>query len=126
MEYLTPPVIYLDKTDFDDNGNLKSINSDKPIFIMIQAVFCFHCTKAKPWYQEFAMNNKDRVICCSIQGDAEYPEAKNMESIIKKICPDFMGFPSYVVLHKGEYIQYKEGRKTEDLQRFLDKLIKKR
>jgi len=123
MEYLTSPVIYLDKTDFNEDGKLVSFKIiDKPIFIMIQAVFCGHCTRAKPWFQEFSVRNKDRVICCSIQGDSEYPDAKNMGNIIKKICPNFMGFPSYVVFHKGEYIEYDGGRKTEDLENFLNKL----
>ncbi len=122
MEYLTPPVIYLDKTDFNENGDLVSIKTDKPIFIMIQAVFCGHCTKAKPWFQEFSLNNKDRVVCCSIQGDAEYPDAKNMGNIIKKICPNFLGFPSYTVFYNGNYIEYDGGRKVEDLQNFLNTL----
>ena len=38
MEYMTPPVIYLDNNDFDDDGNMINqslLSQNKPIFIML-------------------------------------------------------------------------------------------
>jgi hypothetical protein len=125
MEYLTPPVAYLDANDFDDNGNLinkQLIDSNLPVFIMIQAVFCGHCTKAKPWFQEFAQKNVGKVICCSIQGDSDMKSVKELTSMLNKICSEFIGYPSYVVFYKNEKIKYTGGRKTEDLQSFLNQI----
>jgi thiol-disulfide isomerase/thioredoxin len=125
MEYLTHPVAYLDTNDFDENGNLTNkllLESKLPIFIMIQAIFCGHCTRAKPWYQEFAEKNVGKVICCSIQGDSDIKEVKELTGRLNKIFPNFVGYPSYVVFNKGEKIIYDSGRKTEDLQEFLNKM----
>ena len=125
MEYLTPPVAYLDSTDFDDDGNLTNkqlLESNLPIFVMIQAVFCGHCTRAKPWFQEFAQQNVGKVICCSIQGDSDMKSVKELTSRLNKICPDFVGYPSYVVFNKGQKTRYESGRKTENLQSFLNQL----
>ena len=125
MEYLTPPVAYLDTTDFDEDGNLinkQLVESNLPVFIMIQAIFCGHCTRAKPWFQEFAQQNVGKVICCSIQGDSDMKSVKELTGRIHKICPDFVGYPSYVVFNKNEKMRYKGGRKTEDLQSFLNQL----
>lgn len=123
MEYLIPPIAYLDNNDFDNDGNLINKNllqSNKPIFIMIQAVFCGHCTVAKPYFQKFAENNK--VICCTIQGDSKISSTKGINNKLRTICPDFTGFPSYIVIHKGKKIPYHNGRKTEDLELFLQNL----
>ena len=125
MEYLTPPVAYLDSSDFDEEGNLinsQILSTNQPVFVMIQAVFCGHCTRAKPWFQEFAEKNIGKVICCSIQGDSDMKSVKDLLGRLNKICPDFVGFPSYVVFNKGEKIRYKGGRKTEDLEEFLKQL----
>ena len=125
MEYLTPPVAYLDTNDFDNDGNLinnQLLSSNLPVFIMIQAVFCGHCTRAKPWFQEFAQKNVGKVICCSIQGDSDIKSVKELLSRLNKICPGFVGYPSYVVFNKNKKILYDNGRKTEDLQAFLDQL----
>ena len=123
MEYLTPPVAYLDSSDFDGEGKLSNshlLSSNLPVFVMIQAVFCGHCTRAKPWFQEFAEKNVGKVICCSIQGDSDIESVKKLSSIIPKMCPDFVGFPTYVIFDKGQTIKYKGGRKSEDLQNYLD------
>jgi len=125
MEYMTPPVIYLDNNDFDDNGNLINqtlLSQNKPIFIMLQAVFCGHCTKAKPYFQQFAHDTFGKVLCCSIQGDSNVASVHGIGSKLSKICPNFVGFPSYVVIHNGKKIPYDGGRKTEDLQNFLNYL----
>ena len=125
MEYLTPPVAYLDTNDFDDDGNLinkQLLDSNLPVFIMIQAIFCGHCTKAKPWFQEFAQKNVGKVICCSIQGDSDMKSVKELSNRLNKICSEFVGYPTYVVFNKNKKIKYTSGRKTEDLQSFLNQL----
>ena len=109
MEYLTPPVAYLDSTDFDEDGNLTNkqlLESNLP----------------KPWFQEFAQQNIGKVICCSIQGDSDMKSVKELTSRLNKICPDFVGYPSYVVFNKGQKTRYESGRKTENLQSFLNQL----
>jgi len=125
MNYLTRPVSYLDTNDFDENGIItnKDINTNLPVFIMIQALWCPHCTHAKPHFQKFAENNKNKVICCSIQADANIPAVKEFfNNKLKNMCPNFQGFPTYIVQHKGQNIEYENGRKTEDLQSYLDSL----
>ena len=125
MEYLTQPIAYLDNNDFDNDGNLVNtqlLEQNKPIFIMIQAVFCGHCTIAKPYFQKFAENNLNKVICCTIQGDSRLESTKGINNKLRTICPDFQGYPSYIVMYKGKKIPYNRGRKTEDFEFFLNNL----
>jgi thiol-disulfide isomerase/thioredoxin len=125
MKYLPKPIIYLDTTDFDDDGNLTnpSLPQDKPIFTMFQANFCGHCTNAKPDFYKFAMNNINTVICATIQGDSDLPQVKAIKDKINKIYPNFYGFPSYLIFYKGKKIIYDQGRTANDLQKYIDKLL---
>ncbi len=128
MKIIPYPVVYLDGNDFDENGYIINkpivkINNTKPVFIMIQANFCFHCTESKPEYYKFAINNIDKVFCTTIQGDSDIPEVKALMKRIHTIYPEFQGYPSYVVYYKDKRILYKGGRRLVDLQMFLNKLL---
>lgn len=121
MTYLVEPIFYLEKSDFDNNGNIvnSKLKSDKPIFIMIQASWCFHCNKAKPEYQKFANKNNKKVIITTVEADNE--RCKNID--LEKLYPNFQGFPSYIVYHKGKKIPFTSGRSEKDLTNFLNKII---
>ena len=127
MDYMTKPVAFLETTDFDNNGIIinPNIPSDMPVFIMIQANFCFHCKNAKPAYQQFADNFEGRIFCTSIQGDSQNPNVRDIfkSGKIYKICPQFVGYPSYVVQYQGNIIQYNGGRRQEDLESYSHQLL---
>jgi thiol-disulfide isomerase/thioredoxin len=119
------PVYYLEKSDFNNDGDLvnKKIPTDKPVFIMLQANWCPHCTNAKPAYQQFANRNEDKAFVCAIQVDGTRPGEQNIKSLIRNIYPDFQGYPSYIVYYKGEKIPFEEGRSLSHLENFLQRLI---
>ena len=121
MDYLTRPVVYLDSTDFDDEGNIINplIPTDKPIFIMFQANFCGFCKMAKPDFQEFAEKNPNFFVA-TIQADSQNPDVANFKNKINKIYPDLVGFPSYMFYAQGKRIIYNGGRSYKDLQTFAD------
>ena len=123
MDYLTRPVVYLDSNDFDDDGNIVNpdIPKDKPIFIMIQAIFCGFCKMAKPDFQKFAEKNPNFFVA-TIQADSKNPNVMNFQNKIKKIYPDLVGFPSYLIYDQGKRIIYNGGRSYIDLQTFADGL----
>lgn len=123
MDYLTRPVVYLDSTDFDDEGNIINplIPTDKPIFIMFQANFCGFCKMAKPDYQEFAEKNPDFFVA-TIQADSQNPNVVNFKTKINKIYPGLVGFPSYMLYAQGKRIIYDGGRSYRDLQTFANGL----
>ena len=124
MDYLTHPVYYLEDNDIDDNGLIKKEYNPKnlPIFILIQSTWCGHCKYAKPEFQKFAEKNKGKVLCFSIQADANNENVKKLMSSqkMKKMCPDLMGFPTYVFQRNGKSFEYNSGRKEENLQQFLN------
>ncbi len=124
LEEFNYPVYYLEKIDFDNNGNIinKNIPTDKPIFIMIQASWCPHCTHAKPDYQEFANRNQESAFVCTIQADGKEPGEVNIKNIIPKIYSNFAGYPSYIVYYKGRRIPFENGRQLQDLENFLHTL----
>ncbi len=46
QKYFEKPVYYLQRNDFDDNGNLIVPElRNKKVIIMIQANYCGHCTQ---------------------------------------------------------------------------------
>jgi thiol-disulfide isomerase/thioredoxin len=129
--YFNDPVMYLDNDDFDSEGNLnvKEIDTTKkPLFIMIQANFCGFCTMAKPHFQQFANENKDKAYFATIQGDEAHPE--KMESIkmlmsrLDKIYPNFFGFPSYMVIYKNKKLNYENDRTKKALEEALISILK--
>jgi thiol-disulfide isomerase/thioredoxin len=125
MQYLNKPVAYLQDFDFDSNGNLinKSIPNNKPVIIMIQAKFCGHCTVAKPAFQEFAEKNKDKVFCATIEGDGNQKGESELAQNIKKIYPNFRGYPSYVVYKNNKFSKVHDGgRDLKSLTELLNSL----
>ena len=118
-------VAYLQDSDFDIKGNIinKNIPDNIPIVIMLQAEFCGYCTKAKPAFQEFADNNKDKCFFATIQGDGEEPGESELSEKLSKFIPGFRGFPEYVVYYDGKFKEkYEGGRKEENLQQYIDTL----
>ena len=119
MKYLVKPVVYLDDTDFDDSGNITSIPADKTVFIMIQALFCGHCTMAKPDFQKLANDLSPHIVFATIEGDSKLPQVNRLMKKLSTIYPDFRGFPSYLLYHKGNRYVYNGGRKFYDLKKYL-------
>lgn len=126
MSDLNGPVAYLEDVDFDMNGNFtpklrddtgkyKVIDVNKPVVIMIQASWCGYCTKSKPAFQEFANRMNGKVLAATIQSD----EQENLMKKIKKIDPNFQGFPSYVLYKNGKRVDKEiNGRDVNSLIEF--------
>jgi thiol-disulfide isomerase/thioredoxin len=122
MQYLTRPIFYLEDSDFDSKGNLITTPLNKPVFILLQSMQCYHCTKSKPAFQEFANKHKDYVMCGTIQMDSSKitPEFINK---IQFIYPDLVGFPSYILYINGKKIVYDGNRSLEDMEKFISRVI---
>ena len=123
MKYLIKPIGYVENSDFDQKGNLINetiLREQKPIFIMIQANFCHHCSVAKPDFQLFAEKYKNQIICLTIQGDNNDSE---LAQKISMIYPEFRGFPSYILftVSSTRFIM-NQGRTCEDFENFFRKL----
>ena len=130
MDYLEEPIVYLQKSDFDEAGNLVNpkIPKNKPVVIMLMANFCGYCTKAKPAYQEFALKHLGKkfnnfsgdFVVAAIQADGDQKGEKELNSILKKIDPSFQGFPSYVVYKNGKMVKNDiKGRDVKSLEDFV-------
>lgn len=118
MEFLEYPVRYLQRSDFDDEGNIinqEILSSGKNTVIMMQAEFCGWCTKAKPAYQEFGNQYADQMFVTTTQSDGDIEGEKELGTILKKIDPKFRGFPSYVLYGAdGKYLKTHSGNRTKD------------
>lgn len=114
---LLPPIAYLEKSDFTASGDLDPKLARKPVFIMLQAGYCGHCTTAKPAFQ--ALANSGTVNCMTIQIDGQRPSEKALSSMLDSICPGFRGFPSYVLYNHGKKIPYNGNRSTADMKQFV-------
>lgn len=113
---LRRPVAYLLASDFTKDGNLvPSLLSNGPVFVMIQATFCGHCTTAKPEFQKIAQENI--VKCMTIQGDE--PKQKELVDKLDIIYPGFQGYPSYMLFTQHGKIPYAGQRDYNSLKKFV-------
>ena len=121
MMYLNK-VAYLQDSDFDIKVNIinKNIPDNIPIVIMLQAEFCGYCTKAKPAFQEFADNNKDKIYCATIQGDGKEKGESELGKRLSKIYKGFGGYPTYVGYKnkKSVYKIHDGGRDVKSIEKF--------
>jgi thiol-disulfide isomerase/thioredoxin len=114
-------VIYLEGSDINDDGSLKSsVHNNKPVIVMVQGNFCHFCTDAKPDFQRLAQTNSN-VRCCTVQIDGEEND-KQAASKFQKYGG--RGVPSYFVFDKnGKFVQqYNQGRDFESLNSFCNAL----
>lgn len=125
MQTLDFPVRYLQITDFDSSGNITNkelLSSGKDSVIMIQAIFCGHCSVAKPAYQEFAKQHNKKINVLTICPDGGVEGEKELNSLLPTIAPGFRGFPTYVKYDKkGKYagtLPMTEGRSKEAIEKF--------
>ena len=115
-KFMDLPVWYLQRTDFDNDGNLiNPLLRNKKVLVMLQANYCGYCTQAKPDFQrvaaqiiELAKGNGDpnsvkakQLVFATIQADGNEPGEKEIMDIMDKIKPDFQGFPDYVYYING-------------------------
>jgi thiol-disulfide isomerase/thioredoxin len=122
MKYLNKPVAYLQKNDFDTQGNLVNpqIPKNVPVLIFIHSNWCPHCMTAKPAFQSFAEKNSGKVFSATIQADGDMPGEKELGLMLNKIDPNFVGFPGYVVYMNGKMVGvHNGGRGVGDLESFL-------
>lgn len=122
MNYLNYPVYYLEKGDFDSNGNIINprVPRNKPVLLMIQAGFCGYCTQAKPDFQKFANDYSDKVFVATIQGDGKEKGEIGISDILPNIRKDFRGYPDYVLFVNGQpQPKQIKGRKYKDLVEFV-------
>jgi thiol-disulfide isomerase/thioredoxin len=111
------PVYYLERSDFDDNGNLIVPElRNKKVIIMIQANYCGHCTNAKSDFLKAAKHMeqlgknggtsyKNGVVFATIQADGEGRGEKAFGDFLGRIKPNFVGFPDYVLYVNGKRLQ---------------------
>ncbi len=98
-----------------------------PIFIMIYSNQCGHCLKAKPDFLAFAnqMNRSGKVVVAAIanNGLPDEPEQKGVLEMMKGVLAQngisFQGFPTFILYHRGKYIEYDGPRSTQGYLEFI-------
>jgi len=114
LEY---PIIYMESSDFNDNGGITDkvlLSTGKPIIVMIQSKNCGWCTQAKPEYSSSARNNSNIIFAVI---DAE----KNSDALkkVSETSPNYRGLPHYMCYKNGKLVSDKiSGREEKDLVKF--------
>ena len=114
-------VIYLEGSDINEDGSLKStVHNSKPVIVMVQGNFCHFCTDAKPDFQKLAQMNSN-VTCCTIQIDGEENDKQAALKFKKYGGP---GVPTYFIFDRnGKFLQqYNGGRDFSSLNTFCNTL----
>jgi len=123
MKYLNKPVAYLEDQDFTPDGKLvtKDIPKDMPVVVMVQSLWCPHCTDSKPAFQSFANKTNGKVFCTTIQADGTRQSEKKLAEKIQTLFPTFRGFPHYAVYKNGELVPKEiKGRTEKHLVEFCE------
>jgi thiol-disulfide isomerase/thioredoxin len=115
-------VPYLEDSDINPDASLKAhVNNGKPVVMMIYGLFCPHCKKAMPAYEQLA-NSLPNVTVVAVQTDGgpNDKKAAQMLSAVNKSpgVPTFLGFNKegkFVKTHNG-------GRDLEALKQFAQSL----
>ena len=122
-KYLVHPVAYLQVSDFNSNGQLTNpLLTKGRVFIMLQAIFCGHCTTSKPAFQQLTnkYSGKGNVIFATVQGDGTEKGEKDLSQMMTKLIPGFKGFPTYVLYENGSFkTTFEGGRSVEAMEKFL-------
>lgn len=108
MKYLEN-IPYLEYSDFNSNGSLKShITRGKPVIVMCQGINCGYCNLVKPDFQKFS--NTSLISTATIQMDSKETIDKGAIQMAVKLCPKLNKIPTYLLFNKdGSYQGYKEG-----------------
>lgn len=117
------PIIHLEISDFDSNGNLKnSFFDDKLTILMIQYTKCGFCHTLSPIYKsvsEYFFKQNDKIVLTTVVLDSEFKSEREIVKIIDKIVPDIKGVPSFVVFKN------KKVYSTEDPENYSFEGLKK-
>ena len=110
--------MYLERSDFLDNGAMHPRLLSSPVFVIFQRESCFHCKIAKPAFQELA--NDGIIRCMTVQTDGERQSERDIGRILTTIYPDFPGYPSYMLfMPDGRRIPYNGKRDKASMRQFV-------
>jgi thiol-disulfide isomerase/thioredoxin len=120
-EFNNTPVHFLELDDVKPDGTLIA-NIGKPIFVMIQGTFCGYCTKSKPDFAKFAVQNP-QIFCATVLIDGNDSE-KALNKVLSKVIPDYKGVPTfYGITKSGKVVGDKLGRTIADHEKFCGTIM---
>ena len=108
-------IAFLQNDAFDETGKLLVNSGGKPVFVVVKASWCGHCKTSSPEVQKFADSSSDKVlVACIREGDGQTPSEKTLMTRIKKIFPDFRGFPHFGLFLNGSRVDASPTARTSD------------
>lgn len=108
-------IAFLQNDAFDDTGKLLIDSGGKPVLVVVKASWCGHCKTSGPEVQKFAdLHSKDVLVACIREGDGQTPSEKMLLARIKRIFPDFRGFPHFALFVDGKLINASPTARTSD------------
>lgn len=115
-------VPYLEVQDVNEDGSLKPhVGGGLPVIVLLQGVFCPHCTTAKGPFKQFAVQSTN-VRAVTAQTDGSPPE-KSAARLLSKYNSGG-GVPAYLAFDRdGKFVRAIVGAKpVEALQAFAQGL----
>lgn len=110
-------VVFLEKSDFDDQGRFLHKLPNRPMVVMLGGSFCPHCRHAAPAFNEFAAQAKQEKLCVPavIQVDKSSGE-RELGILLGQLFPALgQGVPTYALFGKdGVFIKTHEGDRTKE------------
>lgn len=120
---------HIEDFDFDSNGTLLPFKG-KYVVVMIFATWCGPCKRYKPEHSKLhkKYDNNGNVVVAVINGSGQttLKSEQNLMKKMRKIIPDFQGFPTIALFGPdGKLIGMHEGKRTaEDVENTLHKYMK--
>lgn len=122
MTFNNEKIIYLEDKDFTSEGHFSnSIDTTKPILVMIYGNNCPHCHQAMPDFIELSkqMFKDSSAFLAVIEIDGPRTDSK-LASRLSSFIPNLKGVPTFVLFRNGRYIKTHQGPRTKQaLQKFI-------
>lgn len=113
-------LLFLEDVDFTEEGSLMPLPEDegKVGLIFVFATWCPNCTPCKSEFASLKDKiNKDttQLYVINGSGNGTRPSEQALLRKLSKFCPDFRGFPSFLLVDKnGKIVKKHEGERNAD------------
>jgi thiol-disulfide isomerase/thioredoxin len=113
MAFNNENIVYFENGDFDEGGVLKeeSLDSSKPVLIMIYGTQCPHCHTVMPDYIKLARDSASSAIYGTIVVDGAEADA-DLVKRLPDFIPNLQGVPTFVLYRNGRYIKTHQGARN--------------
>jgi thiol-disulfide isomerase/thioredoxin len=107
-------IVFLEDTDFNDDGSFKYSQRGQPMLLMVFGTFCGHCKDTAPIFAQLYNRYKNTLICAAIQVDGGSSEQGAARLLQRTVAPQLSGIPAFLLYENSQFKALYNGPRTVD------------